>query len=71
MHNYVPGFVKPLFKLGWSNQLARISRRWAAGGAAAPGLPLAWENVGGPLFGNTIATLHTAGHTAEAFFEAE
>ncbi|MBJ7337486.1 alkaline phosphatase D family protein [Mycolicibacterium sp.] len=68
VHNYVPIFVKPVFKLGWSNRLAKVSRRWAARHDAPP-LPLAWENVGGPLFGNTIATLHTAGLAAEVSFE--
>ncbi|HYO04782.1 MAG TPA: alkaline phosphatase D family protein [Mycobacterium sp.] len=68
VHNYVPSFVKPVFKIGWSTRLARVTRRWASRhGAAAP--PLTWENVGGPLFGNTIATLHTTGRTAEASFE--
>ncbi|TPG31667.1 alkaline phosphatase D family protein [Mycolicibacterium hodleri] len=68
VHNYVPSFVKPVFKAGWSNGLARASRRWA-GRHDAPPLPLTWQNVGGPLFGNTIATLHTAGLTAEVSFE--
>ena len=29
VHNYVPMFVMPVFKPGWSNGLARVSRRWA------------------------------------------
>ncbi len=68
VHNYVPRFVKPVFKVGCSTRLARVSRRWA-GRHDAPPLPLAWQNVGGPLFGNTIATLRPAGLTAEVSFE--
>jgi hypothetical protein len=68
VHNYVPWYVKPVFKLGWSHRLARLTGRWARRHGCPP-LPLAWQDVSGPFFGNTLATLHTSGRDAEAVFE--
>jgi hypothetical protein len=68
VHNYVPAYVKPVFKLGWSPRLAHLSRRWARRQGAPP-LPLSWRNLSGPLFGNTIATLEARGRDAEVIFE--
>ena len=68
VHNYVPWFVKPVFKLGWSARMARLSRRWARRNGSPP-LPFTWRNVSGPLFGNTIATLSLTGRAAEVIFE--
>jgi hypothetical protein len=68
VHNYVPMFVKPVFRLGWSRRLGRLTRRYARR-QGAPELPISWRNLSGPLFGNTIATLHTTGRTAEVLFE--
>jgi phosphodiesterase/alkaline phosphatase D-like protein len=68
VHNYVPTFVKPVFRLGWSPRLARLTRRYARR-QGVPVLPVTWKNLSGPLFGNTIATLHTTGRSAEVLFE--
>ena len=68
VHNYVPFFVKPVFKLGWSPRAARVARRWARR-HGAPALPMSWRNLSGPLFGNTIATLQLAGRGARVIFE--
>jgi phosphodiesterase/alkaline phosphatase D-like protein len=68
VHNYVPFFVKPVFKLGWSPRAARVTRRWARR-HGAPALPMSWRNLSGPLFGNTIATLQLAGRGARVIFE--
>ena len=68
VHNYVPFFIKPVFKLGWSPRAAGVARRWARR-HGAPDLPMSWRNLSGPLFGNTIATLETAGRTARVIFE--
>jgi phosphodiesterase/alkaline phosphatase D-like protein len=68
VHNYVPGLVKPAFKLGWSRRVAPVTRRWARR-RGAPELPLTWKNCSGPLFGNTIATLQIDGRRAEVLFE--
>ncbi|MGU3502470.1 alkaline phosphatase D family protein [Mycobacterium sp. C31M] len=68
VHNYVPFFVKPVFKLSWSPRVARIARAWARR-HGAPDLPMSWRNLSGPLFGNTIATLEIAARTALVVFE--
>ncbi|ORA07222.1 alkaline phosphatase D family protein [Mycolicibacterium bacteremicum] len=68
VHNYVPFFVKPVFKLGWSPRVARLARRWARR-HGAPELPMSWRNLSGPLFGNTIATLEISARTAQVVFE--
>ncbi|MET0452388.1 MAG: alkaline phosphatase D family protein [Mycobacterium sp.] len=68
VHNYVPSYVKPVFKLGWSQRLGRITRRWARRQGSPP-LPITWRNVSGPLFGNTIATFDATGRRATVLFE--
>ncbi|ANW64735.1 phosphodiesterase [Mycobacterium sp. djl-10] len=68
VHNYVPTFMKPVFKLGWSPTVASLIRRWAQR-LGVPELPMSWRNLSGPLFGNTIATLETSGRDAEVVFE--
>lgn len=68
VHNYVPFFVKPVFKLGWSPRVARLARRWARR-HGAPELPMSWRNLSGPLFGNTIATLEISARSAQVVFE--
>ncbi|MCG7595900.1 alkaline phosphatase D family protein [Mycobacterium sp. C3-094] len=68
VHNYVPSYVKPAFKLGWSAPAARLTRRWARR-AGSPELPVSWRNLSGPLFGNTIASLIAVGRGADVVFE--
>lgn len=68
VHNYVPFFVKPFFKLAWSPRAARLTRRWAHRNGS-PDLPFSWQNLSGPLFGNTIAALNIDGRSAEVLFE--
>jgi hypothetical protein len=68
VHNYVPRFIKPVFSLGWTRPAATLIRWWARRRGIAP-LPLSWANTCGPLFGNTIATIHVHGRSAEVFFE--
>jgi phosphodiesterase/alkaline phosphatase D-like protein len=68
VHNYVPSYVKPAFKLGWSRRLAPIMRRWALR-HGSPELTVSWTNTAGPVFGNTIATLLLSGRNAEVMFE--
>ncbi|CAN5761960.1 alkaline phosphatase D family protein [soil metagenome] len=68
VHNYVPFFVKPVFKFGWSPRVARVTRRWARR-HGSPALPMSWRNLSGPLFGNTIASLELTGRRAAVIFE--
>ena len=67
VHNVVDWFIRPMFRLGWSRTIARLTRRWALG-AGVPPVDVAWHKLAGPLFGNTIATLELDGrHAAVAF----
>ncbi|MDT5091435.1 MAG: hypothetical protein QOH60_798 [Mycobacterium sp.] len=68
MNNYVPLFLKPAFTLSWSHPAATVARWWARRHGVPP-LPLSWANTCGPLFGNTIATMHVDGRNAEVLFE--
>jgi len=68
VNNYVPLFLKPVFRLSWSRPAAALARWWARR-HGIPALPLSWVNTCGPLFGNTIATLQVDGRTAEVRFE--
>jgi len=68
VHNHVPWFMRPGFRLGWSGAMRRWSERWARR-LGAPDKPVDWEKVVGPLFGNTIATLSMSGRDAEVVFE--
>jgi len=68
VHNYVPMFIKPAFMLGWTRPAAAVTRWWVRRhGVTSP--PMKWDNVCGPLFGNTIATLEINDRDAEVFFE--
>jgi phosphodiesterase/alkaline phosphatase D-like protein len=68
VHNYVPRYLRPMFRLGWSRRIGGLTRRWARH-AGAPPLPVTWRKVTGPLFGNLIATLLLDGRRAEVVFE--
>jgi hypothetical protein len=68
VHNYVPLFIKPVFRLGWTRPAAAVTRWWVRR-HGVPDPPLTWTNVCGPLFGNTIATVEINGRNAEVFFE--
>lgn len=68
VHNYVPGYVKPVLSYGWSPRVGRLTRAWARR-LGVPAIPVGWTNVAGPLFGNTIATLSTDHAQCVATFE--
>jgi phosphodiesterase/alkaline phosphatase D-like protein len=68
VHNYVPMFIKPAFMLGWTGPAAAVTRWWVRR-QGVPSPPMKWDNVCGPLFGNTIATLEINDRDAEVFFE--
>ena len=68
VHNYVPVFIKPVFKIGWTRPAAAVVRWWVRR-RGVPSPPMTWREVCGPLFGNTIATVQINGRDAEVFFE--
>jgi phosphodiesterase/alkaline phosphatase D-like protein len=68
VHNYVPLFIKPVFRLSWTRPAAAVTRWWVRQ-RGVPSPPMTWTDVCGPLFGNTIATVEVNDRTAEVFFE--
>ena len=59
VHNKLHWFIKPAFRLGWSRRIARLTGRWSDHAGVAP-VPVRWDKLCGPLFGNMIATLELA-----------
>ncbi|WP_433274720.1 alkaline phosphatase D family protein [Pseudonocardia xinjiangensis] len=68
VHNTMSWMIKPGFRLGWSRTVGRLASRWAAR-VGAPPMPLSWNRLAGPLFGNMIATLDIDGASAAVVFE--
>ena len=67
VHNVAQWFITPLFRLGWSASLARMTGRLAAR-TGVPPVNVTWRKLVGPLFGNTIATLEIDGRRATVAF---
>jgi phosphodiesterase/alkaline phosphatase D-like protein len=68
VHNYVPMFIKPAFRLGWTRPAAAVTGWWLRRrNVASP--PMRWTDVCGPLFGNTIATVEINDRRADVVFE--
>ena len=68
VHNQVPGFMRPLMRLGWSAAAARGVRGLArAAGVRKPAWT--WSRLAGPYFGNAVSTLRLAGRTAVVHIE--
>ncbi len=63
VHNRVPTYLRPLFRLAWSGVLGRASRRWARR-AGIDRSPVEWTKLSGPYFGNSVATLELDGRRA-------
>jgi len=67
VHNVVDWFIRPMFRLGWSRTIGRLTRRWAASAGMSP-VDVTWHKLTGPWFGNTIATLELDGRQAAVSF---
>ena len=68
VHNSVPGWIRFGFRAGWSRFAAAVTRplRRLAGVRAHS---VRWSRVGGPYFGNELATLILDGRTARLDLE--
>lgn len=63
VRNGVPWFMEYVFAAGWWRSFDRIGRRLARRwGVEDP--PVSWSTVGGPWFGNAVATLEVTGRSA-------
>ena len=67
-HNQVPGWMRPLLRIGWWRLPSLVARTLARlAGVPHPGL--SWRKLAGPYFGNAIGTLVHDGPTAEVVIE--
>jgi hypothetical protein len=68
VHQAVPGSMRRGFRVGWSRPADWLGRL-VARLAGVPPLPLSWDRVIGPFFGNQLATLTVDGRSARVTFE--
>lgn len=69
VHNRVPPMYRPLFSITWWRPLASVLRWWMLRSPHISPLPLEWDKITGPHFGNMVATLRTSGRAAEMILE--
>lgn len=64
VHHSVPITQRTMFRVGWSRLLEKVTKalgRWDD----VPPLPLTWDKIAGPFFGNALATLVLDERTAQ------
>ena len=69
LHNYVPGFMKVVFRISWNRATERTVRLLLRGISGVPAVPVEWTRLCGPYFGDQIATLELSGRSARLVFE--
>jgi hypothetical protein len=69
VHNRVHGLMRPLFRLGWWKPLAAVLRWRMLRSPHIDPMPVEWDKISGPFFGNAIASLRTSGTKAEMVVE--
>ena len=69
VHNRIERLMYPLFVMAWWRPLAAVLGRWAKRSPDINALPVDWDKVSGPYFGNAVATLRTSGRRAEMVVE--
>ncbi|WP_018331950.1 alkaline phosphatase D family protein [Actinomycetospora chiangmaiensis] len=68
VRNEVPWFMEYVFAAGWRRSATRLARRLGRAWGVPPE-PVEWDAIGGPYFGNAIATLELTGRSARVRFE--
>jgi len=63
VHHTVPISQRTIFRLGWSRLLERLTTALGHWDDVPP-LPLSWQKIAGPFFGNTLGTLVLDGRSA-------
>jgi phosphodiesterase/alkaline phosphatase D-like protein len=69
VHNRVEGPMRPIFRLAWWRPLAAVLEWWMFRTTKIEPLPVTWDKIAGPYFGNTVATLRTSGREAKMVLE--
>ncbi len=70
LHNRVPRPVRLAFRVAWSRFAERTARALLGVAARVPRPAVGWELVGGPYYGNALATLTLDGRRASLVLEA-
>ena len=65
LHNYVPWFMKAVFRLFWSRAAERFVRLVLRTVAPVPPASFRWSRLAGPHFGNDLAEFIAHGRSAE------
>ena len=65
LHNYVPWFMKIVFRLFWSRPAEHVVRGLLRLVAPVPPASLRWSRLAGPYFGNELAEFIAHGRRAE------
>ncbi|HEX2134187.1 MAG TPA: alkaline phosphatase D family protein [Actinophytocola sp.] len=69
VHNKVQRVLRPFFTLAWWRPLAAVFRWLMLRSPHIDPMPVNWNKVSGPYFGNAIAALRTDGRYAEMVVE--
>ncbi|WP_241386320.1 alkaline phosphatase D family protein [Rhodococcus sp. CH91] len=69
LHNHVPAVIRTAFRLAWSRAAERGVRLMLGRVTTVPPTSFSWSRIGGPTFGNQIATLRTSGRAAHLTVE--
>ena len=72
LHNYVPAFMKLVFRIAWSGVAERLTRVLLTllGLFAGPRRPrFSWRRAAGPYFGNGLMTFVAAGRRADVVLQ--
>lgn len=68
VHNAVPAVIRAGFRLGWGRVAGAVGRMLARHGRVPP-VPVSWDRLSGPHFGNQLMTLTVAGPAARIRLE--
>jgi phosphodiesterase/alkaline phosphatase D-like protein len=69
VHNRVPLPMRPVFRVAWWRPLAAVLRWWMFRSPHIGPMPVEWDKVAGPYFGNAVATLRVTGRDATMVVE--
>jgi hypothetical protein len=72
LHNYVPAFMKLVFRVSWSGVTERLTRvllTLVGLFAGPPKMTLSWRRTAGPYFGNEMMTFVANGRKADVVLQ--
>nr|WP_269329752.1 alkaline phosphatase D family protein [Kineosporia babensis] len=70
VHNTIPAVMRLAFSISWTAPVTRIARLLFTRPRTIPETLMRWKSIGGPVFGNAIATLVLEGRSARMTLES-